>query len=300
MSKAPIFELLRKIMRWVLYLSVVALFAFLFYKHRLEVMNTFIAHGWVLLYATAITILGFSAQTLNFLQLIEASKKPPFQDTLHAWALANIVNYLGPFQPGIAVRMAFFKRHGIGVATTTRATLTQLQLSFWVATGIAAVAGSFSHYEPVRPVAFFSAILFFLWPLWLRISHLALLWSSSHIEFIDRHKSTLILFFTLAPTRTLLLVISQYILGALSLYVVYWGFHAQINLQDAFLLAVASTLSTLVAVTPNNLGIQDALYGYSAHLYGLTVSEALSLTILLRLAHILACGLILLWIRPYR
>lgn len=300
MSNAPVFELLQKTVRQVLYPSMVGLFAFLFYKHQTEVINAFVTHGWVLLYATVITMLGFSVQALNFLQLIEAPRKPPFQDTLRAWALANLANYLGPFQPGIAVRMAFFKQHGIGIAATTRATLLQLQLSFWVATGIAAIAGSLSSYEPLRPLTFASAALFLLWPLWLRTLHLALLWLSAHIKLIDKHKNMLAFSFALAPARTLILAISQYILGALSLYVVYWAFHTQINLQDAFLLAVAVFLSSLVAITPNNLGVQDILYGYSAHLYGLTVSEALSLAILLRLAHILACGLIVLFIRPYR
>ncbi|ADJ29323.1 lysylphosphatidylglycerol synthase domain-containing protein [Nitrosococcus watsonii] len=291
---------LKKIMRWVLYLIIITLLAFLFYTHRVEVINTFIYHRWVLLYVTGITILGFSAQALNFLQLIETLNKPPFQDTLRAWALANIANYLGPFQPGIAVRMAFFKRHGIEIPTTIRATLHQLQLSFWVATGIAAIAGSISHYEPIRPLAFVSGILFISWPLGLRASHLAILWSSAHIKFIDRHKDMLAFFFILPPARTLLLVAIQYILGALSLYVVYWSFDTQINIQDAFLLTVVVFSSTFIAITPNNLGVQDAIYGYSAYLYGLTVSEALSLALLLRLAHILACGLIVLLIRPCR
>lgn len=291
---------LQNVIRWILYLSVIALFVFLLYKHRIEVINAFITHGWVLLYSTGMTIIGLSAQALNFLQLIETPNKPPFQETLRTWALANIANYFGPFQPGIAVRIAFFKRHGIEIATTVCATLRQLQLSVWVAAGIVAVAGPFSHYALIYPVVFFCAALFLLWPLLLRASHLAILWSSSRITFIGRHKNILALSFILPPAQKFPLIISQYVLGAFNLYIVYWAFHTQINIQDAFLLAAAVFLSTLVAITPNNLGIQDALYGYSAHIYGLTISESLSLVLLLRLAHILACGIIILFIRPFR
>lgn len=279
--------------REIAFFAVLGTLAFLLFVYWDSVRQILSRHALAALYAGSISAIAITVQALNFLRLLEAPHKPALRATVHMWAMANLTNYLGPLQPGLAVRLAFFKRHGISMAATTTTTLRQIHLSTWTATGLAA-AGLFSNVPVIRAIGAAGLLIFFLWPYVLLLLREHLSAWAGRWKIVSARREQLATLLSTVPISRLDLFVAQYVLIACSLYGVYWAFHAPLAPHEALLLAVASALSTLISITPNNLGVQEALFGYVAHLGGLSTSEALSVALLFRVAHIGACLTLLL------
>lgn len=279
--------------RAVVFFAVLATIAVLLYVYWTAVSDTMSRHALTALFAGAISAIAIAVQALNFLRLLEEPFKPPLASTVHMWAVANLANYLGPFQPGLAIRLAFFRRYGISLAATAKTTIRQIHLSTWTAMGLATV-GVLSEFPTLRIIAVAGACVFLLWPFLLRLLRRNLSTLARHSKTISEQQQRLTAFLSVVPFKDLGLFVAQYLLIACSLFGVYWAFDAPLAPHEALLLAIASALSTLISITPNNLGVQEALFGYVAHLGGLTASEALSVALLFRVSHIGACFFLLI------
>jgi len=285
---------LRRGVKLVIFLCFILVFAYLLYSNWQAVKVTLIDHFIAILYATALSVIAISAQAVNFLQLLDSSDKPAYAPMLRIWALSNLANYIAPLQPGLAVRLVSLRRHGISIWIVTRTTVRQLQLSIWAAIGLAAVGGMFSSMLVIKTMAVLSAAVFILWPVLLRLVYILILDKCANITFVRKHRGELVTMLTPVSLSKFILPVVQYLLIALSIFVVYRTFGAELFLHDAILIAVAIVLSALFSITPSNFGIQEALLGYSAHVVGLSVNDAISIAVLYRLAHLGACGTILL------
>ncbi len=285
-------RILARRMRVIAYVAAVCVMGYFMARHWNAVAGAVSRHGLTVLYATCISASAITVQALNFLTLLDSPVKPPLAKSVHIWALANLTNYLGPFHPGLAVRMGYFKQQGVPIAATTAATFRQIHLSIWTATGLCTV-GFLSNAGAVRILAAAGLTTFVGWPVLLaalrRVSAAGLARSSLSPA---RQAALAALLATTAPTK-LGLFVAQYVLVALSLLVVYRAFGAHLAPHEALLLAIASAVSTLVSITPNNLGVQEALYGYVGHLGGLSVSDTISMVLIFRLAHVTACACLL-------
>lgn len=271
------------------YVAVLVAIAYLLFVYWRSVLSILSRHGPATLFAACMAVTGVTVQALNFRNLLNSPTKPPLRAIVHVWAIANLANYLGPFQPGVAVRLTLLKRQGVSVSASTSASLRQVHLSTWVAMGLASV-GLFETVPAIRAIGGAGLVLFFTWPLLLALLRRWVLALAPRWRFLDQRRAGLTELMNTVPYRKLGLFVAQYLLIAVNVGGVYWAFGAPLAPQDALLVAIASVLATLVAVTPNSLGVQDALYGYVAHVGGLSVSEALTIALLFRIAHALACA----------
>ncbi|MBS3112925.1 flippase-like domain-containing protein [Candidatus Woesearchaeota archaeon] len=92
---------------------------------------------------------------------------------------------------------------------------------------------------------------------------------------------------------TTIIGLVQLILGAINTMITYNLFSIQIDFFKALFIASVGSLSILVAITPGNLGVGEAISIFSANLIGIPLTEAIAATILLRainLAVILILG----------
>jgi uncharacterized membrane protein YbhN (UPF0104 family) len=92
---------------------------------------------------------------------------------------------------------------------------------------------------------------------------------------------------------TIIISLLQLFLIALNNLIAYHLFGIQITLAKALFIAAISNLSIIVAITPGNLGIGDAINVFIANMIGIPLTEAIAATILLRainLAVILILG----------
>ena len=281
-------------LKLIVFICITFLFGSLIY-FRWEVIKDALAdHYLVVIYATVLSIIAISLQAMNFLQLLDSPFKPKYFSMSRIWALSNLANYLAPFQPGLAVRMIFLKQHGVSAWITTRTTVRQLQLSIWAAVGLFALAGVFNKIFAVKIMAATSAAIFILWPLILLLTKLLVLGKCENYKIIKKFRAEFEDLLAPMPLNKFVLPIVQYLIIAVSVFIVYRDFGADIFWYDALLIAVATSISALFSITPNNFGIQELLLGYSAHVTGLSVNDAISIAVLYRLVHLGSCSTILL------
>ena len=278
--------------RTVVFLGVLVLIAVLTVIYGEQIIIAFRDHFPALIYAVIITVIALALQSYNFLQLVGKSVKVPYMHALHTWAVANLANYLGPFQPGLAVRALYFKRIGVPLLTTTRATLRQLILSVWVASGLC-VVGLFNANPGIRYFAICGVAGFICMPLVLRLLRSCFPGDGSESRLAGFIRKILDLGKIGMPAYKLWPFIIQYMLMALCFYAVYNVFGVQMKFDEATLLAVIFALSALFSITPNNLGMQELLLGYVAHMGGLSGGVAFSVALVFRVAHFLACIIVI-------
>lgn len=82
--------------------------------------------------------------------------------------------------------------------------------------------------------------------------------------------------------RISLLLLMNHLLAVFELVVGYDAFSVEIGIVEAALLALISTLSTIVKITPANLGIQEAVIAASSHFFGIGFEEGLMVAGLMR------------------
>ncbi len=285
---------LNKKLKLIVFVCIIFLFSCLLYFRWEVVRDALAAHYLVVIYATVLSIIAIALQALNFLQLLDSPSKPQFLSMYRIWALSNLANYLAPFQPGLAVRLISLRQLGVSAWMTTHATVRQLQLSIWAAVGLFSLAGIFNQILLIKIMAVISAFVFVLWPILLRLVKLIVLEKCDNFKLAKKYKKELVDLLAPVSLTKFLLPVAQYLLIAISVFIVYSDFGANIFLHDALLIAVATSLSALFSITPNNFGVQELLLGYSAHVTGLSVNDAISIAVLYRLAHLGSCSVILL------
>ncbi len=139
------------------------------------------------------------------------------------WAGANLFNYLGPFQPGLLVRIAFFQRAGVGAAAAVRASF---QLVFFNLLVSIAVAGAGLLAIPDARARLSGSLLcgaFLLYWLLARLAQERV--SSLLLRAIRRFVPNVSGGIRLLPSpRVLFLVALEFVLLALTYVIVYRGF----------------------------------------------------------------------------
>jgi len=281
-------------LKLLVFICIIILFTSLIYFRWEVIKDALVNHYLAVIYATVLSIIGISLQALNFLQLLDSPSKPKVVSMYRIWALSNLANYLAPFQPGLAVRMISLRQLGVSAWITTHTTVRQLQLSIWAAVGLFAFAGVFNKIFVVKVMAVVSASIFILWPSILRLTKLIILGKCKNFRLVKNFREELAGLLAPMPLNKFVLPIVQYLIIAISVFIVYRNFGAEIFWYDALLIAVATSLSALFSITPNNFGVQELLLGYSAYVTGLSVNDAISIAVLYRLAHLGSCSAILL------
>lgn len=238
--------------------------------------------------AIAIMICGLFVQAHNFLTFLDTPVRLRVWHFVPVWALGALANYVAPMQAGgVAIRVAWLGRHGVGITETLLATWRQLALSLWVAlAGLAAgllLLGDPRGRWPALAMSLLWLAVFFMRRLWLKWLHNLSrpAWLANRKQLLDRAVSGI------TPSG-IAGVVAQYVLGALLLYWVYACFGTSIGFGQALILACLVYASSLIAVLPGNLGVTEAIYMLGGHGFGLDVAQAGALAILIRAAHIAA------------
>ena len=246
---------------------------------------------------TVLCMLGsIVVQAVNFTAFLgNVPVRPGLWTLSRVWALSSLANYLGPLQPGIAVRVAYLARLGIGWRTSLLATWRQLCVSVWVSLGGSALglAAGFSGDHRLLVLAAVLGTAFIAAP-FARGLILAALARASRPAWLVSRREVLSEALRGMPSRGVAGVLAQYAIGAVLLWVVYGAFGASITWGHALVLACMVYVSSLVALLPGNLGLLDAIYVLGGHGLGLSVPEAAALAVLLRAGQIVACAILAL------
>lgn len=273
-----------------IYISVLFMYIVIIAYHWDAISKSFFNYPMALLYALILSIIAIAIQAYNFTDLLGSKVKIQFLSTYRMWAMSNIINYIAPFQPGLVARGIYFKSHSISYSKTLHTTLRQLLLSLWIGIGILALflpyQSMLTHYLKLSAAGIF---LFFLFIIFYDNSELIK-------KYLDhRYLRNVRTLFAKPSITQIIFIIIQYILVALSYYLVLSEFQLAVTMAWVFLLAVIIILSTIISITPNNIGLQELIIGTAVYKMGAVDAYIISIPIIFRTAHILSCGIILLF-----
>ena len=79
-----------------------------------------------------------------------------------------------------------------------------------------------------------------------------------------------------------LLLLINYMITSAQLFLCYRAFSFDVNFSSAMFVAVVSTLSGVIRITPGNLGVEEGVIAFSSHLLGIGLGEGLLVAGLMR------------------
>jgi hypothetical protein len=245
--------------------------------------------------AMVVMTCGTFVQAHNFLEFLDAPITVRVRRFTPVWAWGALANYVAPLQAGgIAVRVAWLARHEISVSSSLLATWRQLIVSLWVSLGGLAT-GLLLTGDPRGRWPALALVLAWLGAVPLRKVLSNALSRLSRPQWLVRRKDLLRRAAASITLRGIAGVVVQYVLGAMVVYWVYSRFGAPIGIGQAVILACVVYVSTIVAVLPANLGVLEIIYMLVGHGFGMSVEQVGALAVLLRVAHIVSNGLLVVW-----
>lgn len=269
---------------YALFIIAVAVAAFIWRKPLIAVWQD---QGWTLVVATGFMVLSILLQTRNFMAFLGPRPGLTLWPLSRVWALTALVNYLGPFQPGVALRVAYLSKRGIHWRDSLLATWRQLCSSVWISIGGCGL-GLLTMNLPSFRVLGCAFILAFLVIPFLKNGLLALLGRAVRPAWLLARRGVLLDALRGIGVTGIAGVAVQYLIGTALLWFVYGAFGAPIHLGHALLIACMVYVSSLVALLPGNLGVLDAIYVFGGHGAGLSLTQAAALALLLRCSQIIA------------
>jgi len=242
--------------------------------------------GVTLLMAVAIIV-----QARNFILFLPQCNGPALAVMTRIWAVGALVNYLGPFQPGLAMRVALLGRLGIPIADSSVATLRQVFASLWLALLVASISliaiDAVAMAIPAGALIAMFLLTSQLLPM-LRGFAARVLTRRGALELKQHIEMALVM-----PTpRAALGILAQYALGTAVFYVGYRQFGVDITVASAAALACVIYASSILALFPGNFGVLEALCAAFGQVNGLSVDQALALAFLYRGANVVGAVLL--------
>lgn len=249
--------------------------------------------GWTLAGAAGLMLLSILIQARNFMSFLDRQAGLALWPLSRLWALTSLINYLGPFQPGVAIRVAWLARRGVHWRDSLLATWRQLCTSVWISLGGCGL-GLLTMDVPYSQLIGGTFIGGFLILPTIRNVILSTLMSVSGPRWLVARRAILCDALRGIDFQGVAGVVVQYIVGTALLWFVYRSFDAPIHPGHALLLACLVYVSSLVALLPGNLGVLEAIYVFGGRGVGLSLAQSAALALLLRCSQIIAAVVLVL------
>ncbi|HZW18980.1 MAG TPA: lysylphosphatidylglycerol synthase domain-containing protein [Luteimonas sp.] len=244
-------------------------------------------HALTFVVAAMAMVAGIIVQAHNFRCFLPQPSAIGLWRLSHVWALGALANYLGPFQPGLALRVLWLRSMDVTVGNSLLATWRQLSVSIWIS--LFGLSVGFMLSDPRRNAILALGFLVVFFAGYLLRGYLAsLVEGLRRPVWVRTKKDVIAAAIRHFPAVGVLGVVAQYAIGTMLLWFVYRQFGAEVGLGQAVLMACVVYVSTLVAVLPGNLGVLEAIYVLGGHATGLTAQESAALALLLRAAQVVA------------
>jgi uncharacterized membrane protein YbhN (UPF0104 family) len=206
--------------------------------------------------------------------------------------ISNFLNYLAPARPGLIAKAVYLRTaRNVSIATYSAISWTNALLMIMVSGVLGIIALSVSSiykYEYAVALYFISTTCCLIATLFLFVNLPEIQCSGRLSRFVN--SVTVAVRATrinrLRVARLALLLAIQYIAGSTVIYIAYHSLGIQLSMFNAIVIATFSTLSAMVSITPNNLGIQELIIGLVSATFGIDFAHGLVAGGLLRLAHL--------------
>lgn len=276
---------MRRFWKWtqgILYLAVLLGLLVLCARFWHDLTRIWSDHLGTFLAVTGLMGVGVVVQAWNFRSFLPRPGGIGLLPNTRIWALASLMNYLGPFQAGLIVRVALLKQQGITVHDATLATLRQLVGSVWLAVGFLGISllSLGDRWRSIGPVLIAACVALPLLQRWLRARL-----SRPPASTAPVRQTLAALVMPLRPASFLGLL-AQYALGTLVFLIGFRQFGFDISATQALGLAALIYVSAIVALLPGNLGVLEAICTTVGQGAGLGLEQSLALALLYRGANV--------------
>ena len=262
------------------------LYVYLFYD-RLDVIWTIKFNPFLYLIA-GMTAMIFTTGLTNALLLKILGVELSFIEYSSLSFLTTFANYFGPMRAGAAVRASYLKIvKGLPVSAYAGVMMANSFLLMFVS-GVVGVTllfvGWLSHDLLSVPLMLI-CLAFICIGVAIKIVKLPTLrkdgrlWNIfklalNGLDDIRNHK--------LGLTQVILSILLQYVAAAFILYFAYGAVGERITVLIAFIVGVFTAMSSYITITPNNIGLQEAVIGYLGVVTGIGLNESLLAAALVR------------------
>ncbi|MDO8460593.1 MAG: lysylphosphatidylglycerol synthase transmembrane domain-containing protein [Nanoarchaeota archaeon] len=219
--------------------------------------------------------------------------KLKFKESFGLATLTNFYNMITPFRGGMAARAVYLKKKHDFTYVDFLATLSAIYVVIFL---VGSVAGLVSMFAIWRLYGVFNWVIFSLFAgifvVLLGIVAFSPRFPEGSNKWGRRIVKVVNGWHLIKNNRKIIFVTAvvagvQLILGTFGNMVAYHVFGIQLEFWKALFISAVSSLSILVAVTPGNLGVGDAISVFSANLVGVGLTEAVAATVLGRAVNLL-------------
>jgi len=214
-------------------------------------------------------------------------------ETLGLSIITNFGNYLGPIRPGAALKAMYLKSaKGLAYAKFTSVLAANLFLAFLMTGTLGAVLLIFlkkktSHVPIFLLLVCLGLVLGSMLPFVYRIpnvkgDHTIKIVLQSALEGFRTIRSQKLKLFMICLT-----FLAQFVLAALGCVVAFGSLGAPITLLEGLVIGVFTSVANLFTITPNNLGVQEAVIAYLFTVTGFDFTTGVIGAGLLRVIHMI-------------
>ncbi|MBT3408877.1 flippase-like domain-containing protein [Candidatus Woesearchaeota archaeon] len=198
--------------------------------------------------------------------------------------ITNFYNLITPFKGGAAARAIYLRKKHDFPYVNFLATLSAIYILIFLVSSLTGIFSMLTLQEKSTPilVALTIFIIFLLSIIIFspKIKENSNKWLNRFIKVINgwhliKNNKKII-------TITIIISLIQVLLTAFNNLIAYQIFGIEITLAKALFIAAISNLSIIIAITPGNLGIGDAINVFTANIVGIPLTEAIATTMLLR------------------
>jgi len=283
----------KQIISTIVIIVTLSLLVLYVYKNIDEFKQLITLHSYYLLPLIFLTFIGLflNGYILDIL-LTPFKIKLKTKEKLLLPVLTNFYNYITPFRGGMAARAIYLKKkYKFTYTDFLGATLAVYLLAFFIASLAAIISLLLTKFNLL--IFIFLLIIFVTLTLIILISPTFKLTKYNIINKFIRVINDWNLIKKNKPViyKTFIISLIQLILSTTSVLLCYKVLGIDIEFTKALFIASISSLSIVIAITPGNLGIGDAISVFSANLVGIELTQAVAATIIGR-----AVGLLLIFI----
>jgi uncharacterized protein (TIRG00374 family) len=198
--------------------------------------------------------------------------------------ITNFYNLITPFKGGAATRAIYLKKKHNFPYVHFLATLSAIYILIFLVSSLTGIFSMLTLQEKSTPIllalSIFTIFLLSIIIFSPKIKENNNKWLNRFIKVINgwhliKNNKKII-------TITIIISLIQIFLAAINNQIIYQILGVQITLAKALFIAAIANLSIIIAITPGNLGIGDAINIFTANIIGIPLTEAIAATILLR------------------
>lgn len=278
----------------IIFSIVICIYIWLAIKYHAQLIAAITNYYHTLVLAILLSITSITIQTINYIEILNKKKRLKILPTVRIWSISSLTNYIAPFQPGLLVRAKYFKSLGIDYIDSSIGVIKQLHYNLWIAIGL--ISLTLPTNTLTLLICKYSLTIIFL--MWLLL--LVPLKNITNKITNHRFESRINNFFRKPKPLQAGLCLLHYLVISSLFYFILEGFDLEVPFRNAVLLSTALVISSLASITPNNLGVQEAIIGLFVHAANAANFEYITLPFIIRLSHITACTLVIFIVRkPY-